>query len=384
MFRQDRATLAECMPWPTERQALLVKAGVGSDSESVAAFRAWRGLVGADDTIDAGSFRLLPLVFHRLQQQGCDDPVMPRLKALSRSAWLQNQTVFHLTAPAVAALEAAGIETMLIKGAPLALAVYPTVGSRPLKDLDIVVRKDAASRALRILDDLGWRAGSRVPLREMPDTHAIDLHAASGHELDLRWHCLRDTPAVIADDWFWDAAVPLDFCGVATRQPSPTGHLLHTLVHGVRSNLEPPVRWIADAMMLMHTRGQALDWDSFTGFARRQKLSFRVHLGLSYLVREHAAPVPCWVLDRLKADGISTIERMENIIYLRRPEEMYRPLLFPLADYWRFLRNEPIGRFLLGYCGYLQRRWELRNPARIPLAALAAIGRHVARSEQAP
>jgi hypothetical protein len=370
------------MPWPTGAQASLVRAAVAPDPDVVPAFCNWRAQIDIEGPIDGGSFRLLPLVYERLRDQGFDDPLMARLKGVHRKSWSQGQLLFRRTAPVLAALEAAGVQTMLIKGAPMALTLYPSVAARPSMDLDIVVRRDKAEQALQIMHDLGWHTGTRIYPHEMPDAHAIDLHAddpdaRKGAEIDLHWHILRETPATAADDWFWNAASPLDFCGVRTLQPSPAGHLLHTVIHGVRSNLEPPLRWIPDSIIIMRAAGETLDWDALTVFAGRQKLSYRLHLGLAYLAETYAAPVPREVLDRLKANGISTIERLENIIAFRGPYEMHRPLLYPLVDYWRYRRNEPMGRFLKGYGGYLQRRWQVDHPAKLPLVALRAVARNI-------
>ena len=371
------------MPWPTGPQALILRAAVAPDAEVRPAFEAWKALINLDDDLDGGAFRLLPLVFDRLHGLGVDDPLMGRLKGVYRKSWSETQTLFHDMAPVIAALEAAGVKTMLLKGAPLALSYYRTVALRPMLDLDVVVPFDQADKALKVMAELGWTAGSTIRPHEMPETHAVDMRSAKGRELDLHWHCLREAPAKVADDWFWTHAEPLDFCGVQTLQPNPTALLLHTVVHGVRSNLEPPIRWIADAMTLMKARPEAIDWTALVDFAKAQKLTYRLHLGLDFLARTYGAPVPAAVLTSLKACGISLIERIENVIYLGDASQMYRPRLFPLIDYWRFLRNEPFGPFSAGFGRYLQRRWQLSSPMQIPLEAMAALRRRLGKGRAA-
>jgi hypothetical protein len=304
---------------------------------------------------------------------------MGRLKGIYRKAWSEMQTLLHATAPALAALHDAGVPTMLIKGAPLALGIYPSVATRPMMDLDIAVRAADAGRALPVLHACGWTDGTRLAPEEMPEAYSAELHNAQSRGIDLHWHTLRETPAEAADDWFWRWAQPLDFAGTPTLQPRPTAQLLHTVIHGVRSNREPPVRWIADAMTILQAKGGAIDWDDLVGFARRQRLSYRLHLGLSFLAAHYRAPVPDTALSALRAHGISLVERVENIICLGDAEQMYRPYLFPLIDYWRYSRNMPLGAFLRGYAECLQRRWRLRHPVQIPLAAMLAISRNTAR-----
>lgn len=156
MRRRGWRTDAECLPWPNDLQALLVRAAVGSDEEIIPAFQAWQRVVDLDGNIDGGSFRLLPLVFTRLLGQHSEDALMGRLKGIYRKTWCETQTLLLATASAVAALEADGVRTMLLKGAPLALCTYPSVALRPMMDLDIAVRGADVPRAVQVLHDCGW------------------------------------------------------------------------------------------------------------------------------------------------------------------------------------------------------------------------------------
>ena len=60
--------------------------------------------------------------------------------------------------PALEALAAAGIRTMLLKGAVLASPPYGEPGLRPIGDVDVLVEPVHARRATRILEELGWVA----------------------------------------------------------------------------------------------------------------------------------------------------------------------------------------------------------------------------------
>ena len=157
--------------------------------------------------------------------------------------------------------------------------------------------------------------------------------------------------------------------------------LLNIVVHGVRSNVEPPVRWIVDAATVIRASPHDLDWVELVRFAKAQKLCHRLALGLSYLVDAYDIKVPEPVTRELTAAGLSLIERIENIVYLGAAETMYRPKLFPLVDYWRYLRDQNVWAFIKGYSAYLQRRWRLDHPAKIPLEALTVLGRRIARRQ---
>jgi hypothetical protein len=154
--------------------------------------------------------------------------------------------------------------------------------------------------------------------------------------------------------------------------------LLQTVMHGVRSNEEPPIRWIVDAAVLIEAAGDAIDWDELVRFARSQRLCHRLFLGLHYLKTTYGVAVPDPVLAQLKAAGVSLVERIENIVYLGDSQQMYRPRLYPLVDYWRFLRSEKPLAFAKGFLAYLQRRWRLKSPLQVPAEMAAMLLRRLA------
>ena len=132
------------LPWSAQPQSLLVTAAIGRDEEVEPAFRAWRALVDIEGPLDGGTYRLLPLVYERMRSLSIADPLLGRLKGVYRRAWVETHTLFHATAPAVARLELAGVHTLLLKGAPLAITYYRSHGARPMHDLDVVVPTSSA------------------------------------------------------------------------------------------------------------------------------------------------------------------------------------------------------------------------------------------------
>ena len=104
-------------------------------------------------------------------------------------------------------------------------------------------------------------------------------------------------------------------------------------------------------------------------FARAQGMSYRLWLALHYLSTSHDLPIPAHVLKRLRARGVSLVERVENYLYLGPAQRMYKPLIFPALDYWRYLRADRPGRLIMRYPAYLKRRWQSRSKTQIARAA---------------
>ncbi|MBY0407658.1 MAG: nucleotidyltransferase family protein, partial [Rickettsiales bacterium] len=288
-------------------------------------------------------------------------------------AWYENNLLFHRVMPVVAALEAAGIACMVMKGMPIALCFHASHATRPMADLDLLVRSEQAADARRVLAGLGFAATTKHPAHEQPDLHAQDFRNAEGTEIDLHWYALREVPGSAIEDWFWASALPFTYEGVTCVRPAATPLLAHTLLHGLRSNLEPSIRWVSDAAALMGQQQEPLDWQGLVDFAAKHRLSHRMALGLSYLAEEFQQPVPAWVVPALRKAGVSLAERAENIIYLGPAQRMYSPYLYPLVDYWRYRRVLGMGAFWRGYPAYPTRRWRVRHPVMLPVVAVSTL-----------
>ncbi len=75
------------LTWP---QYLLLTASLRENDAALNAWHEWRSIVDLQ-TVDRGSTRLLPLLWHNLVAMGVDDPLMPRLRGIYRHTWFSNQ-----------------------------------------------------------------------------------------------------------------------------------------------------------------------------------------------------------------------------------------------------------------------------------------------------
>ena len=148
--------------WPTHLQELVLDAALGDRDQAGSAFAEWVAASGFDE-IETGSFRVLPLVAHNLEQHGINTEWSQQLRGILRRSWYENQVMLHATLPAVDTLHAAGIDVVVLKGAALGVLAYPGIGVRPMDDLDVLVPEDRAVDALHALLAAGWVPGD-VPL----------------------------------------------------------------------------------------------------------------------------------------------------------------------------------------------------------------------------
>jgi hypothetical protein len=368
--------------WPSDEQRMLLDAALLDGDRAREAFRAWRATVQLEAEFSRGSYRLLPLVYHNMLRLGVTDPVMGRLKGVYRRSWYETHQLFHRARPVVKRLADAGIPVMLVKGAPLALAYYGNVALRPMADVDIAIPQRALHEALGILRELGWKF-SDDPEHEMVQfRHAVQCFGPDRTELDLHWRTMYEISGDAGDASFWTTSEALDFVGTEVRHPDPTHSLLLIVVHGVRWNLETPVRWIPDALAVMRARAADIDWTRLLQLAAQHRVTYRLGLGLTYLVESFDAPVPAEVLRRIDATDQTLLERFENRVILHDDGSLdvslARTQLGFLAEYSRHGTARGPVSYALGYTHYLRYRLGLSGRRELLGRIVKSVRRRVA------
>jgi len=305
--------------WPNEAQELLLRAALLTGDAALGAWEQWCSQNDIE-AIDAGSLRLLPLLYRNLKALGATGTLIDRLHGVYRQSWYRNELLFRRIEMVLRALTDADIPTMVLKGTALSLLAYREHASRPMKDADIAVPWHHAETALGVVRSLGW-----MPKPETRDfwpifpvaRHFLDV---SGHELDLHWHVLNAGRRAHADDDLWSAAVPLRVGAVETCALHPSDQLLHVLVHGIAWNPVPQVRWVADAALVLRESGGGFDWDRLMAQTRERGLGCPVRSGLEYLQSKFAARIPPEVWNNFLAIRPSLAERVEHRYRQRGPQ----------------------------------------------------------------
>lgn len=364
---------------PTPEQLLVLHAALDPAPAAAAAWRRWRESVEFDD-VDHGSTRLLPLVYRNLGAEAFDAEVAGRLKGLYRRSWSHNQLIFKRAAAAIAALEQAGIETLVVKGASLALLSYGDVGVRPMDDVDVLVPVERAIDAIDVLSAIGWKPDHDDPPAWTRVHHSLGFAGPSGGEVDLHWFSLWQ-PA--SDAELWRASLPLELAGVSTRAPCPADQLLLACVHGTPWSPLPPFRWIADAVTVVRSAGEQLDWERLVAEAERRQLTVATAAALDYLAGEFGMDVPPPVLGGLRAAPATQHERAAFRAACR-PDSPMRTLRMAW-DRYRRLRDLDTGAPPPGnFVGFARRFWGLESIWQLPLHGARALSRRrerdVARS----
>jgi hypothetical protein len=321
--------------WPDTQDLRLIRAAVLPPGHASAAWEDWVAAGGDLDVVEGEAHRLLPQLWQNLAASGGEDPELGRLSGIYRHAWVMNHRLLQRAGRAVAALEDEGVETLLLKGGAIVAALGRGVGTRPMSDLDVLVRPRDAERALDVLSRLGYHRRSTVPIATlMRSRHSVALHRDDADQIDLHWSAL----VVPGDDELvWRAATPTTLATARTRAPAPAHQLLIVCAHGL-SWAPSPVRWVADAALILRS-GAPIDWDLLVETAADRDVTLETRDALRLLRDELALPVPQDVLARLAAAPVSRATRAART--LRRIRPLRPRLVLGWLDVYRALRRRP-------------------------------------------
>jgi hypothetical protein len=149
---------------------------------ALAGWSAGRDLCVPDDSASwarllriAGEENALLALRDHLRRPGAEAPVPPDVQRQLAFATLHIQsrmaTAERRVEALLVALNAAGIEPLLLKGAALAATIYPSWRDRPMRDIDLMVREDEIPRTRSIVLELGWVPDPTLPGDRTYATH---------------------------------------------------------------------------------------------------------------------------------------------------------------------------------------------------------------------
>lgn len=299
---------------PEARYALV--AANNSGPEAVVAFRRWQALVDLD-LLPGSHYPLLPLIYRTLDQNGIDHPWLPRLRGIYRKMWYANQLTLRTVAGVVDAIEANGVEPMVVDAAVLAPTVYPEPALRPIQPPALAVRTEDAGRAIDILRSLGWRAEPEAPHLLSAEyrrwTSGQRFANADKQSLWLGWHVTPALPCTEFDQAIRRSSTSLALESTTVRTPCPADQLLTACLNAGNSNL---IAFI-DAAYLIESG--AVTWPHLLELAGQYRLSLALVASLTTLDEILDVTVPEAVLADLRAIPVSDEERRVQHIAAMAP-----------------------------------------------------------------
>ncbi|MFZ2198829.1 MAG: nucleotidyltransferase family protein, partial [Thermodesulfovibrionales bacterium] len=132
------------------------------------------------------------------------------------------------------AFHSAGIEVIALKGVVLAGIVYRDIGLRPMRDIDLLVRKDDLEVAHRIMTDLMYTPQVKVESEQWNKQKHFHLPAYRNSDktvvVEIHWHFAENSLGIDMQKW-WDRARSENIMGCCIKVPSPEDMLIHLCIH---------------------------------------------------------------------------------------------------------------------------------------------------------
>ena len=312
--------------WPDEDQLLLLHAVLDAPEPATAAWRRWATRHDEIAGLPDATRRLLPQLARRLDALGAGGPLAGQVRERLPYTWTRNRMLVRTARPALRALDARGITAVALKGAAVAATIEGGMGTRPMFDLDLLVRAaDVHSAAAGLAEagfedvsPLGWQATIEV-------ASGAGFRAADGTEIDLHW---RPIPHPVALDAVFAAARPVELGDAPVLVPAPEDVLVHACVHGLSSGSSGP-RWILDAALVLRAAGERFDWDRVAALTWNPGVALVVAKALRHLRDEFGVHVPARALVTPATIG-------ERVVHsLATSPARFGPLAFH-AEQWGF------------------------------------------------
>lgn len=206
-------------------------------------------------------------------------------------------------------LQKAGVAALPWKGPALAVRAYGDVGLRSFADLDVLVRRRDARRALELLAAEGYRS-PLAPLDTLLGCWNACLerqgelalgNPRNGIVVDLHWALVpRFFSLPLEVDQLWERRRSLAIFGMTVPDLSPTDSLLTLCIHGGKHRWAR-LAWLLDTAKLLEASPD-LDWPQVISRARALGVERLLRLGLFLAHELLDAPVPAQWLGSAKSD----------------------------------------------------------------------------------
>lgn len=274
---------------------------------------------------------LAPLLYWELSRPNkltsIPESAQKSLRRLYSETWANNKIIIMELETLAHFFKQAGIALVVLKGACLALTIYPDIGLRPMGDLDVLVPGDKRSMAEEIARSFGYE--------DQEIEASPGLHNLLGHDVSLKKTgspsiSLEIHSSLVADrsflyavpvDWFWEQiehfgpsrliASDLDLLML-----TPTAQVLYAAAHAMlqHGGRIARLRWFYDIDRLIRFHEKDMDWELVISKAFSFEWGSALEAAISKTIAYFNTPVPEHVLTSLAGSS----DRNKRLVNLKQ------------------------------------------------------------------
>jgi hypothetical protein len=286
------------------RHLTLFRAALGQGQTAIDAYQAWR----ASEPLDAADevvYRTMPLLVATADMAGITDADTKRMRGVVKHVWLSNATRVRDVVAASAALKAAGIAALLIKGGALFARDESYMAKRMTGDYDLLVHRADAPRAIDVLRQADFRShGMRVELFSESDfdrdIHAVAMSRAGlSRAIDLHWRALIWLDDESYTEELFSTAETATLLMHEVLIPGLAEHLAIAAMRPEPADQNEMVSRALEVVHVLQIAGAKVDWDRFRSIVTRYNGSLFAAQLLDVVAREMPVLVPDGLVEQL-------------------------------------------------------------------------------------
>lgn len=261
---------------------------------------------------------ILAYLFYHLQQKGLSkklpDATLHALQNAFKKQTMRNLRLNGELKRIARVLSTRNIPIIALKGLHLVGGIYPHVGTRFLRDIDVVVPIAQAKVAFDCIRTLGYESDIPDPsLFRFENNHHLPqfYHKERNVFLELHGHISPPLRFRLDTEAFWHRAVP--------AQNDPQSHLvlcpedlfLHLCVHiSYTDGFHIDLRHYLDLALLLQTYADRMQWDEVVARAEQHGAGNGVYLVLCVVSSLFGTTIPA-PLERFRLDEKETARFLE-------------------------------------------------------------------------
>ncbi|MDP2939190.1 MAG: signal peptidase I [Candidatus Omnitrophota bacterium] len=303
-----------------------------------------------------------PILYINLSSLNADfipEDFLERLKNNYTESFLKTASVYDDISKLLKEFNARGLKTIMLKGCSLGELIYQDFSLRPMKDVDILVKKTDWPQIKEILTKLGFeeKRGLDPLILETLMGGPIDFQLCYENKRDTRLEFkfnifILDFPDFSSTDNYWNEALDLVVAGNETLGLSLEDQILHLSCRlisvGFRNLL-----WFCDLREFIQHYQNKIDWQKLIIKAKSKRIDTILYYSLLILKEQMDVNVAQEILNSLKPNLLKKwlfehLYSYESILF-KTPYEIEWPnplialcvvfgkLPFTLKDIKRFL-----------------------------------------------
>lgn len=246
---------------PAEKQVELLRQ-LGSDQ--------WEALVFEAENQTVSPF-LHSVLVNLEKSSNLDFPQKEQLYEGYIVTAVRNTLILHDTEQLLSNLSDAKIAVAGLKGIYLLENVYTDVGTRPMNDIDILIKKRDLAECISVLERLGYTASAYFSLEDQNvDTkHVPPMQKKGGAMVEVHWTLLEeDEPFTIDTEELWERTLPAKIANVDALSLGVEDLILHLCLHMTYQHyLQLGMRGLMDIALVIEKFENVIDWQKLVRIA---------------------------------------------------------------------------------------------------------------------